>query len=53
MFYSRLEARQVLLDLIRQIESEESRGGAYSEQSAKDYLQAVLADEGSEHFEGE
>jgi len=45
VFYSRLEAKQVLLDLMRQIESEESRGGAYSEESARDYLKSVLSDE--------
>ena len=48
MFYSRLEAKRVLLDLLRQIESEESRGGAYGEESAKDYLKSVLSDEGKE-----
>ena len=48
MFYSRLEAKQVLLDLMRQIESEESRGGEHSEESARDYLKAVLNDEGNE-----
>jgi len=45
MFYSRLEAKQVLLDLVRQISAEESRGGAYEEEHIRDYLKAVLSDE--------
>jgi len=44
VFYSRLEAREVLLDLLRQIQSEEDRGGGYGEESAKDYLRAVLSE---------
>jgi len=43
-----LEVRQVLLDLIREISAEESRGGAYGEQDIRDYLKAVLEDEGKE-----
>jgi len=44
VFYSRLEAKQVLLDLVRQIQSEEDRGGAYGEEHIHDYLKAVLSD---------
>ena len=44
MFYSRLEAKQVLLDLILEISAEESRNGAPNEEHIKDYLKAVLSE---------
>jgi len=48
VFYSRLEVRTVLKDLIASIEAEQRRNGAYEEEHIRDYLKAVLSDEGKE-----